>query len=217
MKIDILCDSRNHPILPFLEDWVSKISNDDKKNIKLFFNKDDLKGGDFLFLISCNQIINSQIRDLYINTLVIHASDLPQGRGWSPLIWQILEGKNDIVISLFKAEDKIDSGDIYKKEILKLDGTEIYDEINTKLSQIILNFIVWGINNIDSSFKPISQNHEKATYYKKRSPNDSQLDINDSIKNQFNLLRVCDPNRYPAFFYHKGHKYEISIKSVKND
>jgi len=210
MKIDILCDSKNHPILPFLEDWVSKVNNDSKKNTKLFFNKDDLKGGDFLFLISCNQIIDSQIRDLYVNTLVIHESDLPQGRGWSPLIWQILEGKNDIVISLFKAEDQIDSGDIYKKDILKLDGTEIYDEINNKLFKIKLDLMLWAINNV-KNLKPIHQDNIKASYYTKRTPADSEVDINKSLIDQFNLIRICDPKRYPAFFYHKGKKYTINI------
>ena len=214
MKIDILCDSKNHPILPFLEDWVNKINNQNQKNAKLFFNRNDLKGGDFLFLISCNQIINSEIRNLYINTLVIHESNLPQGRGWSPLIWQILEGKNNIVISLFKAEDKIDSGDIYKKEILKLDGTEIYDEINTKLFKIKLDLMLWAINNINN-LKPIQQDNTKASYYNKRTPANSELNINNSIKSQINLLRVCDPNRYPAFFFYKGKKYILQINKVK--
>ena len=41
----------------------------------------------------------------------------------------------------------------------------------------------------------------KATYFKKRTPEDSKININKSLKSQFNLLRVCDEKNYPAFFY----------------
>ena len=44
------------------------------------------------------------------NNIVVHASDLPKGRGFSPMSWQILEGKNKIKLSekiLFAVEDKL--------------------------------------------------------------------------------------------------------------
>ena len=51
-----------------------------------------------------------------------------------------------------------------------------------------------------------------ATYYERRTPKDSELDINRSIKDQFNLLRIVDNERYPAFFYIGDKKYKISIE-----
>ena len=47
---------------------------------------------------------------LHKNNLVIHASDLPQGKGWSPMPWQIAEGRNDIVFTLFEAVAGVDAG-----------------------------------------------------------------------------------------------------------
>ena len=46
---------------------------------------------------------------------------------------------------------------------------------------------------------PISQNGE-STFYKKRAAENSELDINISIKDQLNLLRVVDNDKCPAFF-----------------
>ena len=40
---------------------------------------------------------------------MIHESDLPHGKGWSPIQWQILEGSDSITITLLDAEDKVDS------------------------------------------------------------------------------------------------------------
>mgnify|MGYP003349215185 CR=1 FL=1 len=53
------------------------------------------------------------------------------------------------------------------------------------------------------------------TYLKARTPLDSKLDINKSIKSQFNLLRVCDDKNYPAFFYYKNYKFFIKLYKKK--
>jgi methionyl-tRNA formyltransferase len=49
------------------------------------------------------------------------------------------------------------------------------------------------------------------TYYRKRIPEDSRIDPCGSIAGQFDLLRVADPERYPAFFDFRGHRYEIRL------
>ena len=70
------------------------------------------------FLISFLHIVKKEIRHRFKHTLVIHASDLPVGKGWSPHIWEILKGNNKITVSLLEAEDKVDSGNIWKKIFL---------------------------------------------------------------------------------------------------
>jgi len=51
----------------------------------------------------------------------------------------------------------------------------------------------------------------KSNFNKKRRPDESELSIKKTILSQFNLLRVCDNERYPAFFVHKGKKYILKI------
>ena len=58
--------------------------------------------------------------------------------------------------------------------------------------------------------KPISQSG-CPTFYGRRTPKDSQLDVNKTIAEQFNLLRVCDNLRYPAYFEYMGNKYILKI------
>ena len=48
--------------------------------------------------------------------LVIHGSDLPYGRGMSPISWQILKGKTKIVFTLFEANKEYDRGKYYLKK-----------------------------------------------------------------------------------------------------
>ena len=61
---------------------------------------------------------------------------------------------------------------------------------------------------------PISQNGE-SIFYKKRTAENSELDIDISIKDQLNLLRVVDNDKYPAFFYVNGIKYILKIEKQK--
>ena len=98
MKIIILCSSKKHPIYPFLKKW---IKTQKSHTMKILTDRTKIEKGDILFLISYDKIITSEIRKKFKKTLVIHASNLPLGRGWSPHIWQILDGKNKITVSLF--------------------------------------------------------------------------------------------------------------------
>lgn len=63
----------------------------------------ELVPGDFCFLLGCGQLVPSKIRAMFRHNLVVHESDLPRGKGWSPMTWQILEGKDKIPVSLIEA------------------------------------------------------------------------------------------------------------------
>lgn len=211
LNISILCSDITHPIYPWLLKWVRLNEND--HNINLVTSKKELEDGEILFLISCNEIIGRDVRKRYKATLVLHASDLPNGRGWSPHIWQILEGKNIISVALLEAADEVDSGAIWCKKKLCFEGNELTDEINEKLFTIELELMEFAINNYDKVV-PVAQEVVDATYYPKRSPSDSRLDPYKSIAEQFDLLRVSDPNRFPAFIDFRGCRYNIKIEKI---
>ncbi len=52
----------------------------------------------------------------------------------------------------------------------------------------------------------------QASHYRRRPPADSQLDPQRSLAEQFNLLRVVDNQRYPAFVELRGRRYELQIQ-----
>ena len=145
------------------------------------------------------------------HVLVLHASDLPEGRGWSPHIWSVLEGKNTLTLSLLEADPKVDQGPIWLKQKIELEGHELFDEINDKLFRAEINLMTQAIRNANV-IVPKSQSNVASNYYPKRTPEDSKLNINKSLIDQFNLLRVVDKDRFPAFFEHLGHKYIVKIE-----
>lgn len=209
-RISILCTDPTHPVNQPLQAWVSTRGLDANLQVEIFRNWRELRGGDFLFLVSCHQIVRKPVRDLYRHTLVLHASDLPRGRGMSPHIWEILSGARRLTLSLINAEDEVDSGDIWSQLQFEVEAHELYDEINRKLFNAELELMDWALANCDTA-KPRQQSGEPS-FYAKRSPADSQVDPRCSIVDSFDRLRVADPQRYPAWFEHLGRRFTIRIE-----
>ncbi|REC94284.1 formyltransferase family protein [Kushneria indalinina] len=211
MKISILCSDKDHPINPWVNRWIG--DNRGRCEIDLVRDVEELRGGDLLFLISCHQIVNSSHRSKYSSTLVVHASDLPKGRGWSPYIWDLLEGADCITVSLLEAEDGVDTGAIWAKRTFEVKNHQLIDEINSELFETELMLMSEALLLFGSQHTPEKQDESKATYYRRRTPADSEIDPEDSLRTSFNKIRLMDWKRYPAFFYMNGFKY--SIKLVK--
>jgi methionyl-tRNA formyltransferase len=208
MNISILITSKEHPVNIYVNKWVEKNKS---HQISIVHSKEELASGDILFLISCFDIISKLERGKFKKTLVIHASDLPHGRGWSPHVWAIINGATDITLSLLEAEDKVDTGDIWKKISVPIPKTILFDEINELIFDselVLMDFAIENYNTIE----PRKQPNIDSACWSKRSPKDSVIDINQTISEQFDLIRVCDPKRFPAYFYKDGVRFNITIE-----
>lgn len=215
MKVSILISEINHPIMPLLHKWSTKESILEHE-INIYQDKKDLVGGDILFLISCGQILNKNDRKGFKKTLVLHASDLPYGRGWSPHIWSILNGHNKIVVSLLEADDSVDTGDIWQKETFNITGSELCTEINEKLFKAELSLMTYAIDNFYSVI-PVPQPQHTEPHYIRRGPEDSRIDVDKTIAEQFDLIRVADPDRYPAFFEYRNRKFILRLEAHEDE
>lgn len=210
MKISLLCSDEQHPVNEYLLRWIARREN--AHEIEIVRKKRDLSGGDILFLISCSEIVSAADRSAYRASLVLHASDLPRGRGWSPHIWEIIGGAEEITLSLLEAEDKVDSGRIWHKVRLPIPKDALWNEINERLFCAEIELIDFAVREF-SSIMPVEQGMSiEPTYYPRRSPSDSQIDPSQSIASQFDRIRVCDPQRFPAFFELHGKKYKILLE-----
>lgn len=209
MKIQILIDNKNSWINRYIDTLIKKISYLGY-NVNLINHHNEIKEGDVLFILSCEKILKNL--NLNKHNIVVHESDLPDGKGFSPLSWQILEGKNEIPITLFEATENIDSGTIYFKDKITFNGSELVEELRIKQFEATVNLIMKFLENIKNL--PRIQNSGIGSRYRRRKPIDSMLDINKSILEQFNKLRIVDNNRYPAFFILNNIKYKIEISKI---
>lgn len=198
--------------------WIKKyVDKLEKELIKLAYSvtrrtEFDEKGNyDIAFILSYSKKICEVSLNLNKHNLVVHESELPKGKGWSPLTWQILEGKEKIVVTLFEAEKDIDSGKIYLQKTIKFNGTELVEELREKQGEATIELCLEFVQNHEILIKNSKQQSGISSYYRKRDWKDSEININKTILEQINLLRVVDNERYPAFFIYKGEKFILKI------
>jgi len=124
---------------------------------------DKVRAGWINFMLGCTRIVSNAVLQLNKYNLVIHESDLPQGRGFAPMAWQILEGKRSIPICLLDAADSVDAGDIWIRDVIELDGTELCEEWRTlqgeKTAQLCLKFV-----DEYETLKPMKQGESSSWY-----------------------------------------------------
>lgn len=176
------------------------------------FDKSDIRPGDICFLLSCSNIVDKSVLGLNRNNIVVHASDLPKGKGFSPLQWQILEGQNDIILTLFEAIEAVDGGDFYFKDNINFDGTELHDELRNRLAGKIIQMCVKYVIEY-GEMKPKQQVGEE-NFYRRRTTTDDEIDVDRTIRDLFNHLRIADNDRSPLYFHHLGHKYFLRINKA---
>ena len=205
-KVTFLIDKDNSWFTKFLKNNIK----DNKKYIFKFSSsiKKVLKQ-DIVFFIKITKIIKEKFLKKNTLNLVIHASNLPKNKGGAPLQWQILKGKKIITICLFEARKNVDAGDIILKTKVKYGGSELNEELRVKQAKVMIKLIN-DFLNVYPNYRRKKQSG-KSTINKLRYPKDSELNVNKTIKSQFNLMRIADNENYPLFFKFKNNKYTLKI------
>jgi len=165
-----------------------------------------------IFIPHWSNIIESKIWSNY-ECILFHMTDLPYGRGGSPLQNLIVRNKNETKISAIKVNQGVDEGDIYLKEKLSLRGTA--REIFERSTPIILNMIN---EIIDNKLEPIAQNGT-VTKFNRRS--ESQGDLKDlkDLTSIYDYIRMLDCEGYPNAFVETAYlKFKFyNAKNNKNE
>jgi methionyl-tRNA formyltransferase len=173
---------------------------------------EEIPEGAVAFYLSCHRVAPRDVLARNRRNLVVHASDLPEGRGWSPLTWQILEGRGRIAVCLLEAAAEVDAGPVIYKEHLAFAGHELIDEMRGALAELSLALCRRFLSEPLPPEGALQRG--AATYWPRRHPEDSALDPDKTIAEQFERLRVADNERYPAYFEWRGHTYRLRIDKL---
>ena len=132
------------------------------------------------------------------------------------MTWTILAGENVITNTLFEAVDAVDAGVIYIQNSITFEGGELLPELQAAQGQAIVDIIIEFVSAYPEVIERGEEQVGEESFYERRRPEDSKLDPNKTIADQFNLLRVVDNEKYPAFFNYKGSKYILKIYKDNN-
>jgi methionyl-tRNA formyltransferase len=173
----------------------------------------DAPPSDVAYLLSYPRIVPANALARHGTTVVAHASALPAGKGMSPMPWQILEGARNIPITLFKAVPELDAGPVYLRSSIHTRGNELLPELQAALADEIVRLCLTFAERYPTILDQATPQTGASTTYRTRTPTDSELDPHRTIAEQFDLLRIVDNERYPAFFHHRGRRYRLKIEA----
>ena len=166
---------------------------------------------EFCFCLGLGQMVPRETRAQCRHTLVVHESDLPRGRGWSPLTWQVLEGAERIPVTLLEAVAEVDAGPIYLQEWFDLEGHELVDELRARQADSTRRLCRRFVDEFPEPVENAREQTGEPSWYPRRGPADSALDPEQSLAAQFDLLRVVDNERYPAWFEWRSRCYRLIV------
>ncbi len=181
------------------------------KEESLTFKKIKKISPDYIFFIHWAYKIPSNIYSNY-KCIVFHMTDLPFGRGGSPLQNLIVKGFASTKLSAIKVVEKFDAGDVYLKNRLSLAGSA--NEIFLRADQLIEKMID---KIISKKINPRPQIGD-VSIFKRRSPKESDISNLESLKEVYDYIRMLDCDGYPkAFLETKELKFEFSNAKFKSN
>lgn len=155
----------------------------------------------YIFFLHWNWKVPKEITDKY-ECINFHMTDLPFGRGGSPLQNLILRGNTHTTLTAHRMTDELDAGPVYLKTRLSLKGRaqEIYEKAARLSARMIHRIVTEGL-------EPSAQTGE-VVYFKRRTP--EQSEIPENVEDMYDFLRMLDAQTYPnAFLRYAGYRFEF--------
>lgn len=144
--------------------------------------------------------------------VVFHMTDLPFGRGGSPLQNLVVRGVSTTQLSALRCDKVIDAGPIYLKVPLSTLGTA--EEVFLRAAKLMLPMIV---RIVDERIQPVVQIGE-STVFERRRPEQGDLAKTANLEEIYDLIRMLDADGYPRAFINVGPiRLSFSRASLKSD
>lgn len=179
---------------------VTRISESTGQTFHYIGNKEDLTvecltlvKPRYVFLPHWSHIIPSNIYENF-ECIIFHMTDVPFGRGGSPLQNLIARGIYETNVSALRCETELDAGPVYMKHPLSLYGTA--EEIYLRTSNIIEKMIVEMVLHEP---EPVPQQGE-VVCFQRRKPQDSDISGLTELEQVFDFIRMLDADGYPRAF-----------------
>lgn len=155
----------------------------------------------FVFFLHWSDLVPAAVTARY-ECVCFHMTELPYGRGGSPLQNLIVRGHDNTVVTAFRMVDELDAGPVYGTRPLSLDGSA--QEIYVRAGQVSAELAAW----IAAEEPSPTLQHGDVVSFRRRTPDQSEVPPDADLDAIYNHVRMLDADGYPhAFFDHGGLRY----------
>jgi methionyl-tRNA formyltransferase len=166
---------------------------------------------DYIFFPHWSHLIPATVYERQ-ECVLFHMTDLPYGRGGSPLQNLIVRGHRATQMTALRVSKGLDTGPVYLKEPLSLLGTA--REIFMRAGELM---VVMMREIIERRPQPREQEGEP-TLFKRRKPQDGNLAPLQELDAVYDYIRMLDADSYPpAFLETDALRFELFRASLHPD
>tara|TARA_B100001741_G_scaffold310917_1_gene311058 strand:+ start:2146 stop:3066 length:921 start_codon:yes stop_codon:yes gene_type:complete len=141
--------------------------------------------------------------------LNVHASLLPKWRGAAPIQRSIMNLDKETGISIMKIVEELDAGPIMSQDKIKINENVDSFILSELLSKLGAKSIITAIKKIESNEANFhEQNNKEATYAKKISKKEAEINWNQNAKIILAKINALNPNP-GAWFKYKNERYKV--------
>ena len=165
----------------------------------------------YVFFPHWSHRIPAEIYDDF-ECVIFHMSDVPFGRGGSPLQNLIVRGFHNTQLTALRCVEEMDAGDVYMKCPLSLAGTA--EQILRRASDLTGEMIkaILRENPV-----PVPQTGE-ITAFRRRTPQEGDIAGLAGLDKIYDHIRMLDADGYPSAFLEIGNlRLEFSAASLRPD
>lgn len=190
-----------------------------KKDIT-FFKLTHVKDIDDTFDIIFGTGVYQRIKEPYLDLptyglIFFHETPLPEGKGSAPLQWTVFKQRPNITITAFKLIHNMDAGAILYQYNIALSPSDTLEILEEKRRIGIKKCFEELLEELKQGYVVLRSQTGQDSVSSRRIPEDSELNPNESLLNLWDKIRVCDNEKFPAFF--KLHTKKIFLRYEVED
>lgn len=123
-------------------------------------------------------------------TLIIHDSLLPTYRGFAPMNWALINGEKKTGVTLFHIAEGVDCGPIVDQLETNITLSDTAKTLDEKVITLYEEIIIKNLSALEANTaKSIPQDEALATYTCKRTPEDGEINWQNTAEQIHNLIR----------------------------
>lgn len=171
---------------------------------------------DIIIVMGYGILLPNKILQLPLHGCInIHVSLLPRWRGASPIEHAILNGDKKTGISIFKLEEKLDSGPIIASQEININENINKEDLTSKLNILGTTLLIKILPDLlDKKILMKKQDETFTTYARKITSEFRKIDFNNNINVIYNQIRAFSP-KPSAWFIFNNERFNIIKCSIK--
>lgn len=156
-----------------------------------------------LFVVVAFRILPKEVFEIpKFGSFNLHGSFLPRYRGAAPIQWALINGETETGLTTFKLAEKVDTGNIYLQEKVKINFEDNFETLHDRMSELGAKLVLETVNLIEGGdYELQKQDDSLASPAPKITKEICLIDWNKSATEIHNLVRGLSPSPGAFFIY----------------